>query len=243
MSKYYLAAERHARSWQIQLGHNDLQKSRIAWDEADVKSLTSMLDNHWINPFSSEQQDAIICLSTGQVATPKIEEDLLNAKAVGEKAYEEFRKQRLESNPPEVKFHDTLKKSKLLTFSELTKKVKINGKANEISLKTDRARFGEMVIIAQKRQLRMKDVLCHPLGPLPWSLATADGSLRKSNKSTLAKELQKNVPAADSIPSHLLVSWMGWLLSKEFKATIRSLETLQSPYSTWYCTKEQPPTE
>ena len=78
--------------------------------------------------------------------------------------------------------------------------MKIKAKANEIILKGDRALFGQMVIIAKKRQLRMKDVLCHPLEPLPWSLATADGSLGKSNKSTLAKELQKNVPAADSIP-------------------------------------------
>ncbi|KAK3729656.1 hypothetical protein QZH41_006396 [Actinostola sp. cb2023] len=46
----------------------------------------------------------------------------------------------------------------------------------------------------------MREVLCHPLGPLPWSLSTADGSLRKTTKSTLAKELQKNVPAADIIP-------------------------------------------
>ena len=110
VSKYYLVAEyrsiflKQLRDM-LDLGkssseHKDLQKSRIARDEADVKSLTSMLDNHWINPFSSEQQDVIICLSTGKVATPKIEEDLLNAKAVGEKAYEEFRKQRLETNPP-----------------------------------------------------------------------------------------------------------------------------------------------
>ena len=46
----------------------------------------------------------------------------------------------------------------------------------------------------------MRDVLCHPLGPLPWSLSTADGSLRKTTKAALAKELQKNVPAADEIP-------------------------------------------
>ncbi|CAH3143072.1 unnamed protein product [Porites evermanni] len=180
-------------------GHTDLQKTRIVRDEADVKSLIAMLESNWINPFSAEQQD-LVCLSTGKVATQKIEEDLLGAKSVGEKAYKEFRAQRLEANPP-VKFHETLKKSKLKTFSDLNKKVKFKSKtANEIILKADRALFGQMVIIAENRQLHMRDVLCHPLGPLPWALSTVDGSLRKTSKAALAKELQKNVPAAEEIP-------------------------------------------
>ena len=85
--------------------HTDLQKTRIARDEADVKSLTAMLESNWINPFSAELQ-GLVCLSTGKVATQKIEEELLNAKAIGEKAYKEFRAQRLEANSP-VKFHES----------------------------------------------------------------------------------------------------------------------------------------
>ena len=81
---------------------------RIARDEADVKSLITMLESNWINPFSSEKKD-LLRLSTWKVATKKIEEDLLNTKSVGEKAYQEFRVQRLEANPPKVKFHDSLK--------------------------------------------------------------------------------------------------------------------------------------
>ncbi|XP_078679472.1 uncharacterized protein LOC144915103 [Branchiostoma floridae x Branchiostoma belcheri] len=181
-------------------GHTDLQTSRIARDEADVNALVAMLEINWINPFNSEQQD-LVCLSTGKIATPKIEEDLLNAKAYGEKAYEAFRVQRLETDAPTAQFHDTIKKSKLQTFSELNKKVKVKSTAaKEIVLKADRALFGQMIVIAESRKLQMRDVLCHPLGPLPWSLATADGSLRKTTKSTLAKELQKNVPAAEEIP-------------------------------------------
>lgn len=70
--------------------HADLQQMRIARDEADVKSLIFMLESNWINPFSSEHQD-MLCLSSGKVATKEIEEDLLNAKSVGKKAYQEFR--------------------------------------------------------------------------------------------------------------------------------------------------------
>ena len=37
--------------------HTDLEKTRIARDEADVKSLIAMLESNWINPFSAKQQD------------------------------------------------------------------------------------------------------------------------------------------------------------------------------------------
>ena len=57
-----------------------------------------------------------------------------------------------------------------------------------------------MIIIAESRKLKMSDVLAHPLGPLPWSLAATHGSLRKTNKAVLDKELEKNVPPAETIP-------------------------------------------
>ena len=48
--------------------------------------------------------------------------------------------------------------------------------------------------------MKITDVLRHSLGPLSCSLASADGSLRKTNKAPLAKELQKNMTVADMIP-------------------------------------------
>ena len=39
------------------------------------------------------------------------------------------------------------------------------------------------------------------MGPLPWALANADGSLRKTNKVALARELEKNVFPAEHIPT------------------------------------------
>jgi hypothetical protein len=92
-------------------------------------------------------------------------------------------------------------KLKLKTFGNLSKKMKIQrGTGKEVILKADRALFAQMIIIAENRKLKISEVLCHPLGPLPLSLASADGSLRKTNKASLAKELQKNITAADTIP-------------------------------------------
>ncbi|KAL9956571.1 hypothetical protein ACROYT_G038064 [Oculina patagonica] len=56
--------------------------------------------------------------------------------------------------------------------------------------------------MAQGRNLQMDDILSHPLGPLPWALATPDGFLRKTNKAALATLLQKNVQQAEQIPSN-----------------------------------------
>ena len=43
--------------------HTDSQVSRMTRNEEDVKSLMTMLDESWINPFKDEQQD-LVCVST-----------------------------------------------------------------------------------------------------------------------------------------------------------------------------------
>ena len=94
---------------------------------------------------------------------------LLNANVVREKAYGEFRGQRLEANPPKVELHASCK-----TFSGVERKIK-RKRVIEIILKVERGFFGEMVIIAKNRQLHMRDALCRPLGSLLWALSTANG--------------------------------------------------------------------
>ena len=67
-------------------------------------------------------------------------------------------------------------------------------------VKADRTLFAHMVLIAQSKNLQIQNVLTHPLGPVPWSLPTDQGSLRKTAKAVLAKELQKHVPVAEDMP-------------------------------------------
>ena len=74
-----------------------------------------------------------------------------------------------------------------------------------------------MIVIAECRNLQMSEVLAHPLGPLPWTLAKLDGTLRETNKVFLAKELQKNVQAADVIPQPLACLIDGMALVQRLK--------------------------
>ena len=66
-----------------------------------------------------------------------------------------------------------------------------------------------MILVAESRIVNMKDVLSRPLGSLPE--ANADGSLRKTNKAALVRELEKNVYPAESIPipSTCIIDGMG----------------------------------
>ena len=74
-------------------------------------------------------------------------------------------------------------------MSKIKKVIKNPG--TETELCADRNLFARMIIIAESRKLQMQDVLNHPLGPLPSSLATSNGLPRKTNKSQLGKEVEK----------------------------------------------------
>ena len=50
----------------------------------------------------------------------------------------------------------------------------------------------------------MHEVLSHSLGPVPWSLATTDGNLAKTQKSKLAEDLEKEVPPLDKDPESVV---------------------------------------
>ena len=70
--------------------------------------------------------------------------------------------------------------------------------ATAVVVKVDRGLFARMVVIAHHRQMNMQEVLTHPLGPLPWSLATADGAPTNTAKSALLHILEgKDQPVED----------------------------------------------
>ena len=84
-------------------------------------------------------------------------------------------------------------------FSDIRKKTSTSNSNNDI-LQADMKLFAHMVLVAEIRHLRTSDVLPYPLGPLPWALANGDGTMRKTNKAALARELEKQVLPAETIP-------------------------------------------
>ena len=174
-TKYYLTAEyrstclKHLRDMinlqNVGTAHAYLEQSRIKRGEADVASVEDILDNQWTNPFSPNPSD-IVSLSTGKAVPMDVANDLIEAKRKGERAYEDFKRERLQPGSTKS-VNESVLKMKLKTFTGIKEKQKAKSSHKETVLKADRQLFGHMVLISMKRDLDMEEVLKHPLGPLP----------------------------------------------------------------------------
>ena len=71
----------------------------------------------------------------------------------------------------------------------------------DVILNADRRLFGNMFLVATSRNLDIwkLGLLKHPLGPLPWPLSKCEGTLKKTNISTLARHIESRVTPAKSI--------------------------------------------
>ena len=81
------------------------------------------------------------------------------------------------------------------------KEISVQVDKRKVVLKADRRLFARMVVVAQSQLLNLKEVFSNEFGPLPWSLATMDGSPVKTQKSKLLQLIEKHSPeVADNIP-------------------------------------------
>lgn len=116
-------------------------------------------------------------------------------------------------------------KKRLKTFSDIRKKPSASN-PNKVVLQADRKLFAHMVLVAESRHLKMSDVLSHPLGPLPWALANGDGTLRKTSKAALARELEKQVLPAETIPEPSATIIGGMSLIQKMKGNDQTFSQL-----------------
>lgn len=122
-------------------------------------------------------------------ATPEIERDLLEATAVGHNAYVAFVQERLADKT--VSFHSPLRKQKLRTFAALKTKVKLSSTQNKlVEVKAQRNLFGQLVMLSEENNVSMDKALTYQLGPVPWTLATADRCPMKTDKAKLMHNVE-----------------------------------------------------
>ena len=162
--------------------HKTTRKSEIQKSETNVLNVIAAF-NQFVNPFQvdSSRKDSLFCISSGKPATDKIADHLLNYSDIGNKAAETFIKTRLVDKS--VKFHDTLKKQNLQTFSSMAvKKTLTSSKKKSIQITAERNLLGRLLILSQQHDISLEKLFKYPLGPIPWALATADGGLVKTEK-------------------------------------------------------------
>ena len=85
--------------------NGELQAPRITKDEKAVSAVQNLIDS-WNNRFADDQN--VVSISAAKEAPDDIIPDLLQAQSIGEEEYQKFKRERLESTPPKVKFHDPL---------------------------------------------------------------------------------------------------------------------------------------
>jgi len=166
----------------------DLGKARIRQDAEDVAKLEAQFTKYEVFRCTSD----LVVVTTGDVASNAIKQDLLGVEDTSKKVIKEFVETRLIKK--ETKFHDTLKQQKVKTFETLyTVPVSVD-KSKTIAMKADKDLLRRVIVALESgRDVDVTTLLQSELAPVPKSLATLDGSLREAVKSDLGTILQGNV--------------------------------------------------
>lgn len=154
--------------------------------------------------------DRLFCLSSGQPASDKVSEDLLRYTEAGKNAAEEFIKTRLVDKS--AKFHNPMKKLNLETFQSMAAKATITTAAKKtLQVKAEHNLLGRLLMLSQDNDISLHKMFEHPLGPIPWSLATADGGMVKTDKSQLLHHLEsKAVSCTYPRPDKCIYNFISW---------------------------------
>ena len=159
--------------------HKESSKHRVQGDEC-VQQIVSVL-TYLKNPF--QPSNDLVSLTSGVVASDEITEDLLHAETKGQEALDDFVKLLLNSN--KTNFFDPLKKLQLKTFSHAQKP-----KQRQETTKADFDFFARCLVIAQNRDLDLRQVFMYDLGYVPLSLASPDRDC-KTTKAKLGHILER----------------------------------------------------
>ena len=186
--------------------HKELQSTRLQRDKQDVRSVMEMIES-WVDPFN-ESTDCLVNLSSGIRASVDIESDMLNAHSKGSDALQQFVEDRLKTG--KTSFHDPLPAMRLKTFCDTAGKKNVTCQGRNVVLWADRNLFARLTVLAQNHQMDMREVLKRSLGPLPWVLAAADGSLAKTSKAKLLHLMEGSAPSSDTMPlfSSTSAAWL-----------------------------------
>ena len=141
------------------------------------------------------------------MATPDIEESLVDALNKGESLAETFVEERLvgkNGKPPNKSFHDPMKRASVKTMDALTKNVNI--KSRNVSVPGE-VMYLQLLAINNQKQVPLERVMGYENSAVPLSMFTNEGLMLSGNKSVLLHKLEglihdkviTDIPEADAI--------------------------------------------
>ena len=120
----------------------------------------------------------------------------MEAESAGKQAKETFIKDRLEKNDH---FFEPIKRMKLKTFADVSKKVKVTMASNRTIEYKQQGNIAFQLLVSsynQDNKVDLREMMRYPLMPVPSSIGTADGYLMRTDKSKGLHHILKGVANA-----------------------------------------------
>ena len=157
-----------------------------------------------LNPFSEQiPKDQLYNIGSGKAASSDTSEFLLNVGSIGSELRETFIGECIEDS---TRFERRIQKRKIFTFATEGQKYKLRGKDDKIvEVRMERDLFGSILFLALQRKIDMGEVLKYPLTPVPLSLCHIDGTMQKTQKSTLMTEIEKRTIMTDPMSVNVTI--------------------------------------
>jgi hypothetical protein len=168
---------------------HELAKSKVTKFQSDFHSISQMIETT-MNPFAESlvADSDLYCLSDGKAMPEEVKRDMIAIFVKGKKWKDDFI---TECTQDPSRFERPIPRQLLKTFASASIQSKLKGKDDKVLiLKTTRDLLGRLVYLACTRKLDIEKVFCFPLTPVPLSLASIYGTMKKTPKHTLAKYLE-----------------------------------------------------
>ena len=146
-------------------------------------------------------------ISTGLHAKDAIKESLLNAVDTGKCMMQKFLRTSL-SDGQHGSFYNPIQRS-VKTFEDMQAKMKLKCRSGELikgHIHPELVFRRALTLTKFREDVSVERVLSYPIGPVPTSFFHDDGTMRKCNKSDIAKELESVAGSVSSFSQFNLSS-------------------------------------
>ena len=183
--------------------HKETARERQKQDNEAENALHSTLQKFGV--FSSQTNETLQNVATKDLATPEIEQSLVQARSLGQAQLERFVEQRLLSSEREENveenFRDPICNNTPPTFANL---YDIKGAAasseKRMILHADRNILCRLLTAYEaRREVNLQAILKHELLPVPLSFIEINQTMRTGNKAILADVVTEKVKCPESI--------------------------------------------
>lgn len=156
--------------------------------EERVMKIVDCLRKVFINPFDNGLDKLkLFNLASGKPLPDEICNELLSAELRGRELLGKFNERLNREGESTLKFFDPVKRVPWRGFSGVARSTKVSAKGKSKEVTVQRDILGLLMAISHKENspIDFDKALSFSLAPVPLSLATADGTRRKTSKSTL----------------------------------------------------------